>query len=240
MAWRRRSSSGMAGYRNHDDRASIGDVHVEEAIHTISRWSAITAKLTLSYGKSREETLPLLFDHDVLKRAQAARGLIEPATKVMSYPNIWVGATLFIHYDDCHTPPLVSSAVGLQPGSGVLSQYLADLMRVHLQFEQVKGVIRWLNRNATPGAIRYFFPAAMKLTPKAPIWADLQEVPSRYSVPDGISEWLPILKEAATTVTGALMLPNEADMPSRDKLWVSFATVDKDLYKTDAVTYNIT
>lgn len=244
MGWGRRTRETKAGPRGSSDRSSFGDTHVNEAIIRLNAVAAQSAAVQTHYGKTYEETISMLFDPDTIARARAARGIAEPGGAIQNY-NLGQGRTLSVCYDEERHPlPIRGGMFRAQPNIGPLLAYLNDLERVYLAFEEVKAVLKWLNRNATPGAVRYYWPSAMKLTKDAPVWEKLQEVPSRYTQPEGITDWLQVLKDSAATVSGMLMLPNDAKAVTRDKLFVQFAARRVEVsstygYTTDAISFNI-
>lgn len=244
---RRNTFSGSVGYRNSDERASLGDAHVNEAIAGIDRLQQKAASVMVHYNLSREATLPMLFRDDDIAKLQQVRGMVQARNIVKQYD---LGqATLAVDYEEALLPSIQEERLYIQPlRATLLFQAISALRAVHLQYEEVKGVLRWLNRNATPGAIRFYFPSAMKLCPTSPIWKDLQEVPSRYTVPNDMAAWTQALKDAANTVAASAMLPSDIGTRKREKLWLTFKTegVHLDMtdpnkvhYQTDAITYNL-
>lgn len=243
----RRNQFTSVGYRNTDERASLGDAHVNEAIADINRLQQKAAAVMVHYNVSREATLPMLFHDTDIAKMQQVRALVKSDSVTKNYP---VGrATLSINYEGALLPSFEPSALYTQPDRAApLFDAINAIEAVHLQYEEVKGVLRWLNRNATPGAVRFYFPTAMKLVPTSPIWKDLQEVPSRYTVPDFISQWTPSLKDAANTVAASAMLPSDIEGRKREKLWLTFKSegVHLDMtdpnkvhYQTDQIVYNL-
>ena len=125
-----------------------------------------------------------------------------------------------------------------------MRKFIEDVAAIHFQFEEVKGVLRWLNRNATPGAIRFYFPSVLKLCPTSLAFADLQHVPARYSNPQHIGSWIEPIKTAAATVAGSALLPTGVEPRPRSKMRLTFpmTTVNPDVnaaYRTDQIIYHI-
>ncbi len=230
------------GYKSADQRSSIGDQHVDQAINELNKTQACAVSLMTQYTQTRDATVEMLFDPTQLQRAQNAKGLIEPMSSSETYEVD--GVLLTINFENCYVPTMWDRAMNVQvPKVQPLLTYIDEVKRVHRSYEEVKGVLRWLNRNATPGAIRYYWPAAMKLCPTSLIWKDLQEVPTRYSPPPGIADWLQILKDAASTVTSMLMLPSDLAPKPRDKMYMKVpaekVVVGTSHYTTDVTIYNL-
>lgn len=232
-----------------EERSSIGDAHVESAIAQINTLAQRAVTTMTTYDRTAEQTLPMLFHDEDLRKLQQVKGLVTPQSHVMGY-DLQPKVKLFIKFDDLSVPTVNPDYLHLQPSRlGPMINHIAAVKTVHDQYEEVKGVLRWLNRSATPGAVRFYWPTAMKLCPTSPIWRDLQDVPSRYSVPARLGVWLQALKDAAATVAGAQMLPVSAMARPRNQMWLTFATRNVLLdntnpdavydYSTNEMTYNL-
>lgn len=234
--------------RRNDKRSSIGEAHVEKAVVQLSRTCAATVATMTRYIPSREETLPMLFRDDDLAKLAAVRGMVDPMCNIGRY-TINPGVVLDIKFTDAKVPTIelgrlyLLAPLALPPRAPLLS-YIAEVKAIHDKFEEVKAVLRWFNREATPGAIRYYWPTALELCPEAPAFAALQEVPTRYHNPPKISSWLQPIRDAAATVAGSLLLPVDARPRIRDKMWLTFAPTTVHLanevfYTTDQMVYFI-
>lgn len=241
---RGRKQIGVLTPQRADERASIGDVHVSNAGDALNRTCAATVAEMTHYGRTREQTLPMLFRDDDLDKLKQVRGMVKTASDTRSY-QIQPNVTLNIDYEGALVPAIEGARLYMQPNRvGPLLTYIAEVKAIHDRFEEVKAVLRYLNRQATPGAIRYYWPSALKLCPNTTAFADLVEVPSRYTIPPKIGDWMQCLKDAATTVTGSLMLPATAKARTRDKMWLTFPSTTVRLtldarYDTDHMHYFI-
>lgn len=243
----RRNVHTAVGYRDTDARASLGDFYVAEAIAAINTLQQRAAATMVHYNLSREATLPMLFHDTDLAKLGQVRGMVKPSSTTQEYDLGQCHMT--ISFDEALVPTIQPECLHIQPQRWTpLLEAMNAIKAVHLQYEEVKGVLKWLNRNATPGAIRFYWPTAMKLVPTSPMWKDLQEVPSRYTVPDGIASWTQALKDAANTVAASAMLPSDVFPRKREKLWLTFKTegVHLDMtdpnkvhYGTDQIVYNL-
>lgn len=229
-----------------EDRSSIGDVHVDNACGEINRAMVLSAAVQTHFSPSVHDTIRMLFDPDTIERARRAYGIIDPSTYDASYP-VMEGVNLRINYNDKITrglpPTIMAEQLRLQPGSETLLAYIRQVEAIYLAYEEVKGVLRWLNRNATPGAIRYNWPSAMTLTPAAPLWKDLRDVPTRYTNPPRIHDWIQSIKDSSATVASMLLLPDGAPR-AREASWLTFssrriAVGSESEYPTDMIHFNI-
>lgn len=229
------------------ERASMGDTPVEAAIARLKTVQQKAVTTMTSFHGSIHSVIPLLFHPDIIERAVNARDIIKPMTNTIEY-DMGHDVRLSLDYEGNKVPPIQPQRLQTQPGFSLIQTYIDAVMAVHMQYEELKGVVRWLNRNATPGAIRYLFPQAMKLVPDSPIWKDLQAVPSRYSQPDDIAAWTQPIKDAANTFVAVALLPEDAKPRGRDRaMWLTFKQrkVHLDVtdphkmhYMTDEIIYN--
>lgn len=225
------------------ERQTLGDSLMDEALAKLQRTAQATAAMMAKYDCTRERTLQMLFRDDDLSKLSQVRGMIDTRTDHKAY-EIRPKINLHIDFEGAFVPAIEASRVYFHSDRiAPLLNYIDAVKAVHDRFEEVKGVLRWLNRHATPAAIRYYWPSAMKLVPKSPIWADLQEVPSRYTTPDGISDWLQSLKDAAATVASSLLLPDTARPNPASQMKLTFEVIRVDVgnnhYSTDLMTYHI-
>jgi hypothetical protein len=227
-------------------RASIGDVHVSFAITELAKTQQATVALMTNYETSLEDTLGMLFDPGTLQKLRAVQGMVT-THNIKQYALDQRGTYLHLDYAGATVPAIDAIMMNPQISVEPLMTFVSAVKAIHDRFEEAKAVLRWLNRNATPGAIRYYWPSAMKLCPNSPIWADLQSVPSRYDTPAGIAHWTQAIKDSATTVTSALMLPSGTAPKARrgiGAMWLRFETTKVHLtgaqeYDTDTMLYNI-
>lgn len=229
------------------DRSSIGEAHVDRAVDTISKQCKQTIATMLSYTKTVEQTVDMLFEPTTIERSRTAHGVvIEPHNRVVYQVGDKVSISL--SYEDTKLLPIRKDVVRYQAHLyGELEQYIKDVWAIHHKFEEVKAVLKWLNRNATPGAVRYYWPTAMKLCPESTIWRDLQDVPSRYNEPKDVRVWTQAMKDAANTMAAAELLPKDTDTPDPGAMHLTFSEVDVNpdptfsevKYRTQQMTYYI-
>lgn len=227
-------------------RSSLGDNYVDEAVKGLDRTCGATVATMTNYDRTREQTLPMIFLDADLHKAREANHLVDASTDIISY-DVGHDVKLFVNYRDGNCPAIQETALYLQPARmGPLINHIVAVRAIHDKFEQVKGMMRWLNRNATPGAIRYYWPTVLQLCPRSPNMVELQHVPARYTNPPNIGDWMQALKDTAATVAGSQMLPTAAHPKPRGTMWLTFAAkkVDIDVgnfqhYTTDTMIYNL-
>lgn len=226
-------------------RSSLGDVHVGAAVTAINVLGQRSMALMTEYRHTREATLPMLFSPDTLNKMSQVRDMVRPESYIGTYDIPGTDTLLSINFNEALCPTIAPNMLDLQEHKvGPLIACIQTMQAIHYQFEEIKGVLRWLNRNATLGAIRYNWPTAMKLCPNSPI-KDMEGVPSRYHNPPNIGDWMQMLKDSATTFAGTLLLPDSAVKRNRTIMWLTFPTktITNDLnsasYVTDAITYNL-
>lgn len=218
---------------------------MEDAINKINHMQQCAVAALTEYPVRIDQTIAMLFNDEDVAKSAAVRNIITPSGWVRGY-TILPDTTLAIDYDDdrdrAHCLPI--NPTRFQPNPfriAPLNDFIGKVGAIYLQYEEVKGVLRWLNTNATLGAIRYYFPAAMQLCPAT--FAGMG-VPSRHDTPDGVSVWLQPIRDAAATVASATMLPKDVEPRKRHALWLTFSSRKVSLgdtgahYTTDQITLN--
>jgi hypothetical protein len=94
--------------------------------------------------------------------------------------------------------------------AGSLASAVATLNELHVKWGAVKHLLRWFNRNATPGAVRANWPSVLTLCSDSPSLRELQHAPTRYTNPQELSSLLPLIRSTATTVAAMAMIPGDA------------------------------
>lgn len=221
--------------------ASIGDYAVEQACNAINVLCQRTVTTMVEYEHTRDYMVRALFSPDTLERAARARGIISPGYHSASYI---VGPTvsLYLNFEGLIWPTIIPDATEHQPTMDALITFVGRARAIYEQFEEMKGVLRWLNRNATLGAVRYYWPTAMSLCPEA--FRDMQHVPSRYSHPPRIGDWMNLLRDTASTYARAQMLPGDAQPRQYEKgMRLTFSTCplkrENVTIETDQIVFNL-
>ncbi len=237
------------------ERSTLGDYQLAEGCNELNRMCQKTVAQMVDYKYSVPGLLRALFEDETMEKLRAVRGMIEPSRLIEGYLVGATDATLYIDFSDALVPTITPGTVRVNAERAApLLQAIAEIKVIHEQFEVCKHVLRWLNKNATPGAIRYYFPGAMKLCPKSPVLMELQHTPVRFSNTPGVSDQLSLIREAGNTIASAVLLPKDATTKVRGKAWLTFAPyhlrryfVDephRDIgvgptFTTDVITYNL-
>lgn len=241
---RRYRTNSIVGFARPDERASLGDSHVDQAMTRIKKQQQVMVTMLTDYPVSLERTLSMLFRDDDIDKLSQVRDMVTTRTDTLHY-DLNDRVQLGICYEGAKVPTINTSRLFIQPERvGPLLTMVSSIHAIHRQFEELKAVLRWLNRNATPGAIRYFFPQAMKLCPDSPIWKDLQEVPSRYTTPLNYNDWAQPIRDAAALVAQVMLMPSDVKERPRETMWLTFAETmvpigGSSSYSTEAMTYNL-
>lgn len=211
---------------------------MEGAIRLISRWQQQAVATMTEYGSDVNQTIDMLFKPDTIRKAIDAKGIIDPSSHVESYP-VAVGVTLTVNYQEAYAPTIDERALCIQPAlAAPLWACIGEIRAIHDKYEEVKGVLRWLNKNATLGATRAYFPSVLKLCPDT--FMGMLDVPSRYDEPRDIKDWLQPIRDAGNTVAAAQLLPADAPIGrARKGLCLTFASTDVTIYTTDQIVYNL-
>lgn len=90
--------------------------------------------------------------------------------------------------------------------TGAVADLCATAAALRRKWVNVLALAYWFDAEGTPGAVRNLWPTLKVLAPEH---EGLQEanVGTYYVDPPGYSKWLPLMRETATTVASALMLP---------------------------------
>lgn len=212
----------MSRVKKKAGRSSLGDTHLKLGEQTIHNMMQRTAAVMLDHVPSRDKVIAMLFDPIHIEKAQAACGLVMPNSERIEYelPGMkYIG--LVVNFDGSHCLPIRKERMNPQQSITPLLDLAIRAHNIYLQFEEAKAVLRWLNKNATPGAIRYYFPAARKLCPAAEMPDD---VPTNYGEPVNVHRWLDRIRRASVTLAAAAMIPDDVRIRQRDQLWINFAT----------------
>lgn len=117
----------------------------------------------------------------------------------------------------CTPAPGTARIDDTHPKHAHIVRVLAEIERLHMNFNKVRTVANWMEAHATPGAARYYWPAmCMLLPPEHPInHAD----GSRYREPaENIAPMIPLIRETPAVLVSAKLAE---DVPTRE-----YSTID--------------
>lgn len=205
------------------EKSAIGDSYVDDAVTQLRQTARITAAVMAEYPHTREATLPMIFSADVLEKMEAVKGMIEPSSIIAHYDVDDGDSSFIINYDGAKVPTVSPKFFKPDPvKAATLLSYIKQVEAIYNRFEEVVTVLTWLNKNATIGAIRYYWPSALQLCPNSPALKEMQHVPTRFTTPPGITDYLQMMKDSAATVAGSLLLPATAKPRPASNMWLYF------------------
>lgn len=203
------------------ERDAIGQGYIDTACRKIEQQMQVAVAALTSYAPSVDETKKMLFRDEDIKIATMARDIVADSSRYGSYP---VGPSCFLTFDanKAHSLTIEHDRLLIDPARvGPLLTIIAEVRAIYHQYEQVKAMLRWLNKNATLGAIRYYWPPVLDLCRDAPALVNYQHVPTRFDQPKNIGPRLQMLRDTATTVAAAAMLP-DVKPRLRNGMWLTF------------------
>jgi len=237
MSWGNRNRQ----HRQPKEPASIGDTHVENACSLINNTMLRAANLMVPYSPSREAVLPMLFADDTLIKLQAVRGMVNTTYQWKKY-RVAPGVDLSIDFRDALVPTIEPEFLCVQPErASPLLNAIEEIRAIYLQYEKVKHVLRWMNRNATAGAVRHYWPTALQLCRESPALANLTNTPTRFATPRNIGEMLQLIRDTSATMSASAMLPSDAETRAMRALALRFMSQPGDgvdTFRTDEVLVN--
>lgn len=194
------------------ERSSIGDATVQAACTSIDIACRKQMALMFPERHTARDMIPRMFPKDIIDRAVAAQGIIEPSLVHRTY-QIYPKVTLTLNFEGNPVPTIEPKHFAPQSTFPEIADLIANLQVIREQFGRVKHMLRWFNKGATPAAIRNYWPAVMQLCPKASCFADMIEhAPARYATPTDIGSVLSLIRETAGTV--AMMALTQGDARS--------------------------
>lgn len=203
-------------------RCSIGDHYVDNACADLDRACLKEASLFVP-TITAEEVTRMVFNDDAIARLRAANGLYAYAANSYAYQlPPFARGTLHV---ECVDRPAASEAAfeWHADRAGPLEQATHTLNELHIKWGAVKHLLRWFNRNATPGAVRANWPSVLTLCPNAPNLRELQHAPMRYTNPQELSALLPLIRATATTVASMTMIPHAAAPRPRENVMLTLS-----------------
>jgi hypothetical protein len=221
------------------ERESIGDLEVSQACAALTAAAARHADMAVPWKPEINATLQMIFPQDTINRAVAAQGIIMPRYAAETYKGIATGVTLSIGYEDTGVPTIDKACLDLQPSATRLLHTIEEIRGVYHKYEKVKYVLRWMNRNATPGAIRHYWPSALQLCPGSTALQGVSGGAARYSEPPEIGGMLQMIRDTAATVAALALMPDTAVPRPRTHLWLTFHPTTIMYAETDNVSINL-
>lgn len=219
MARRWKRGGPLSPQHTNTDRTILRGDHYS-CMSNITELCNRVAHATVAMDFNQEQLIDWLFDPDKIKRLRSVKGLVAPASDRNSYP-LGAGCRLSMDFQMATTPTPMEGAWAIQPEAVPFTTTVAELKALYEQFCKVRYVANWLDANATPGAVRHYWPTMLSLAPNSEALKEASTF--RYVEPAGISALLPLLRETAAIVVGALLLPKK-ELASQEKpMYVAFS-----------------
>lgn len=191
-------------------RSSVGDYYVDQACDNLNAACAKEAAMFVA-GLTVHDVIPIMFNDDAVTRLKAVHGLLGYEENHRGYDlKPWLNGQISIYTDGIMPPPHEAAREWHADRAGTLVTAVQALNELHVKWGAVKHLLRWFNRNATPGAVRANWPSVLTLCPDAPSLKELQHAPTRYTNPQELSSLLPLIRATSTTVASMAMLPGDA------------------------------
>jgi len=130
-----------------------------------------------------------------------------------------------INLDKCGMCCPDTGHVSMQPGHDNIIKTLKNVYDIHLKFEQVRRVLRWLNNHATLGATRNYFPSVVALLPTTHAIHQVHGNNFREPI-EPMGTIAADMREAGLTMASALLC--QRDHPSKRDVVVTFMTTRTD------------
>ena len=201
----------------------IGQGAMGEATKKINKLMDAGFNTMVEYTPAATKTIAMLFNPDDIAKATAARGIVREPGATLPYrlkDNVVLNLT---YADDALCLPIRSDRLAIQRHlCGPLLNAVEQMEDIYLKFEHVKAALRWLNRNATKAAIRYYWPTILQLLPSE--FAEYQECPQRFAEPDKIETMSQLFRDTATTMASAKLLNEDATGHAYSNLLLTFNT----------------
>lgn len=220
MSWNSRRRRGNTSPP--EPRGVFTRTEMETAVSTIDKTCLDEVAMFVTQRFNREQVLPWLFPDTTLAKLRMVKGMVSTASNKIY--TLSPGIELHMNYGDeehpASTPAIENSALVMHSQRIMpLWEALIDTQTIHQKYGRVKHLLRWFNNNATEGAVRNYWPAAMALCPASSV-ALMTTAPVRYSTPDGLADILPLIRETAGTVAAMELIPKDIEAKPYNNLRV--------------------
>lgn len=229
----------------HEDgsRASIGDFDVDQACNTLNTAAQRECAMYLDEFRAGD-ILNWFFEEETLRRLRLVKDLV-PVTQNLQDYVLLPHARMVIDFKELTVPTILPTAY--KPDLTKCQPIIAaaeKALEIQSKYARVKHLLRWFNRNATPGAIRAYWPAVLTLCPDSPsMRALMNAVPTRYDTPRGIGVLLPLIRETASTVAAMELIPADIQKRPRNDVWFSLDGTEREFdgapYATEHLLINV-
>jgi hypothetical protein len=218
------SRRGRVSTNRHVDgsRDSIGQGTVDAAVSRINLHMHTEIAMYVDQGFTAMDTMHMLFRDDLAAKLSAVAHAVHPRSWVGTYH---LNDNIFLGTDWTKTGIPTPSAEVMDRHHDRMDQLFSAMETIRitrLKYGKVVYLLRWLNANATPGAVRNYWPSVLALTAGSSFATDNADAPDRYSAPRNIGSMLELLRETAGTVAGMQLIPSTMEPRDRDEVWLTY------------------
>lgn len=206
------------------NRTSIGDSYVNGACADLDRAALIEIKLMLPRTFDVTNVTPMLFSDEIVHKLREAAPYVDSSSAVGTYE--WDeghNSHVSINFKAVDFPTPTEDAYSPYTDRKVpLVECINIATQIREKYAAVKHMLRWFNNHATPAAIRALWPCVLTLCPNSPLCKDYADMPARWTAPDAIGQYLPLIRDTSTTVAGMQLLPSDVKPRDRGTVWLTF------------------
>ena len=194
--------------RNAPPNGSLTFYQKQTALHKVKALEKAMVSTMVPLNFDLQAICNWCFPADALAKLREALPLVDSATHRHTYPFTIEGVStrLSLELDGIGYPAPNETLFKLPPGN-LLYDAIIHIQKIVKQFNEVRMVINWMDKNASVGALRYYFPAILSLIPadKTPLFEVNGNV---HKTPQGIADYIPLIRDRVSPlIVSALLLP---------------------------------
>ena len=194
--------------RSAPPNGSLTSYQKQTALHKVKTLEKAMVSTMVPLNFDLQAICNWCFPADALAKLREALPLVDSATHRHIYPIKIEGVStrLSLELDGIGYPALNETLFKLPPGN-LLYDAIIHMQKIVKQFNEVRIVIDWMDKNASVGALRYYFPAILSLIPadNTPLFEVNGNV---HKTPQGIADYVPLIRDRVSPlIVSALLLP---------------------------------
>ena len=195
--------------RSAPPNGSLTSYQKQTALHKVKTLEKAMVSTMVPLNFDLQAICNWCFPADALAKLREALPLVDSATHRHTYPIKIEGilTRLSLELDGIGYPALNETLFKLPPGN-LLYDAIIHMQKIVKQFNEVRMVINWMDKNASVGALRYYFPAILSLIPadNTPLFEVNGNV---HKTPQGIADYIPLIRDRVSPlIVSALLLPD--------------------------------
>ena len=150
--WRRH----MSKAHHKTSRSTLGN-SLPVAVQNVEQLADRVAAATVRLEFDKEQLIHWLFKPDAVQKLCAVKGFVNPSSWRYSYL-VQIGVNLSLDFQTSSIVTPMNSAWQPQPEAYPFIETVDKLRGIYHDFMKVMHVMNWMDANATPGAIRQYWP----------------------------------------------------------------------------------